>query len=62
MLLAVLFGVQDIVAATESATGFPFMEIFVGSLGSTAANALVSLQPHSTQIRPTRSNRSRLLL
>ncbi|PQE24741.1 choline transport protein [Rutstroemia sp. NJR-2017a WRK4] len=51
MLLAVLFGVQDIVAATESATGFPFMEIFVGSLGSTAANALVSFQPHSTQTR-----------
>ncbi|EDN92338.1 hypothetical protein SS1G_08201 [Sclerotinia sclerotiorum 1980 UF-70] len=42
MMIAVLFSVQDIVAATQSSTGFPFMEIFQTALGSKkGANALV---------------------
>lgn len=44
MMIAVLFGIQDIVAATQSNTGFPFMEIFQTALGSKkGANALVSV-------------------
>lgn len=42
MMIAVLFGIQDIVAATQSNTGFPFMEIFQTALGSKkGANALI---------------------
>ncbi|KAF7860341.1 hypothetical protein EAF04_008468 [Stromatinia cepivora] len=42
MMIAVLFSIQDIVAATQSSTGFPFMEIFQTALGSKkGANALI---------------------
>jgi choline transport protein len=42
MMIAVLFSIEDIVSVTESATGFPFMDIFVTALGSlSAATALV---------------------
>ncbi|KAF7882162.1 hypothetical protein EAF00_011678 [Botryotinia globosa] len=42
MMIAVLFGIQDIVTATQSNIGFPFMEIFQTALGSKkGANALI---------------------
>ncbi|KAI9649900.1 hypothetical protein NHQ30_002484 [Ciborinia camelliae] len=42
MMIAVLFSIPDIVAASQSNTGFPFMEIFRTALGSKrGANVLV---------------------
>ena len=37
MLLTVVFCIGDMVAQSESATGYPFMDIFAGALGSTSS-------------------------
>jgi len=39
MLITVLFCIQDVEAATSSATGFPVMDIFVSALGSLKAGS-----------------------
>ncbi|KAF2648994.1 amino acid transporter-like protein [Lophiostoma macrostomum CBS 122681] len=41
MMLAILFSTPDILTATESPTGFPFMTIFETAMGHAAATALV---------------------
>ena len=55
MLLTVVFCIGDMVADSESATGYPFMNIFANALGSTSSgtglvsskrNALVTKERH----------------
>ncbi|MCJ1474037.1 hypothetical protein MMC13_002695 [Lambiella insularis] len=39
MMITVLFSIGDLEKATNSETGFPFMDIFVGALGSVSAGS-----------------------
>jgi choline transport protein len=48
MLVAVLFCIQDVEAATESETGFPIIDIFVNVLGSVKGGSAMVTHPHDT--------------
>lgn len=55
ILLAVLFATEDFAAASTSATGFPFMDIFTSAISLDIATALVSL-PRSQTVLTLRAN------